>query len=332
MPAASKFWPGQSTRAERQAARENIVLEDVGITSATLERYFTAVQRLAPVLSKVCTESQLDEEVSQWVQQEFEDGSPLYLIGDALSGLHHFEPYTKRRLPKSWRLYGIWRKYEVPCRAPPLPQDIALALAGWCLSKDELTMSALILLGFHCLLRTGEILSIRPCDFILNNNCGLLSLPTSKSGLRSNTKESVSIHDVTTLEIIWAMIALKHQLGFPNTPCWEHSGTCFRNLFRRATAALKIEHLNFRPYSLRRGGATYEMQTHGLMERTLIRGRWRNSNIARIYINDGLALLPSLSMSFESKFLVAQYSSIFINEHQAFAGGSRGNKRRRQAV
>ena len=45
---------------------------------------------------------------------------------------------------------------------------------------------------------------------------------------------------------------------------------------------------------LRRGGATYEMQTHGLTEKTLIRGGWKNSNVARLYICDGLAMLPRL--------------------------------------
>lgn len=190
-------------------------------------------------------------------------------------------------------------------------------------------MSALILLGFHALLRTGELLQIRPCDFILDDTKGLLSLPSSKSGVRNNTRESVSLHHPSTIETVRSMLELKHQLGLQNVPCWEHSGSCFRALFRKAIEALKIQQLGFRPYSLRRGGATYEMQSHGLMERTLIRGRWRNSNIARIYICDGLALLPSLSMTLESKFLVARYSSTFINEHQAFAGGSRGKRRKR---
>ena len=315
MVAAHNFWPGQATQEQRRQARKHIQLEDVGITQATLERYYTAVARLAPELQNVSTEGELDETIALWIQNEFEDGTPLHLVADALSGLHHFEPFTKKKLPKSWRLYGIWRKFEVPCRAPPLPQDIVLAMAGWCLSIDELTMSALILLGFHALLRTGELLQIRPCDFILDDKRGLLSLPSSKSGVRNNSRESVSLHDGSTLETVRAMLELKYQLGLSKVLCWEHSGTAFRNLFRRAVEALQVQHLGFRPYSLRRGGATYEMQSHGLMKRTLIRGRWRNSNIARLYICDGLALLPSLSMTLHSKFLVAQYSSTFLNEH-----------------
>ena len=323
-------WAGRGTRAQRQEARSNIVLEDVGITASTLERYYTAVSRMAPVLESVTSETGLDEAIAAWIQDEFEDGSPLYLVGDALSGIHHFEPYTKRKLHKSWRLYAIWRRYEVPCRAPPLPQDITLGLAGWCLSVDELTMAALILLGFHCLLRTGELLQVRPCDFLLDGNKGLVSLPSSKSGVRNNTRESVSIHDPCTLEVVQAMLDLKNQFHLQQVACWNRSGTAFRALFRRALDALQVASLGFRPYSLRRGGATLEMQTHGLMEKTLIRGRWKNSNIARLYICDGLSLLPSLRMTWQSKMLIAQYSAIFIAEQDSYRSpGVRGKKRQR---
>ena len=79
---------------------------------------------------------------------------------------------------------------------------------------------------------------------------------------------------------------------------------------------------------LTRGGATYEMQSHGLMEKTLIRGRWKNSSIARLYICDGLAMLSRLCMTWNAKFLVAKFSSIFINEHQCYADGRRGKRRK----
>ena len=125
------------------------------------------------------------------------------------------------------------------------------------------------------------------------------------------------------------MVDLRNQLGMSKTPCWDRSGSSFRILFRRIWSELCIENLNFRPCSLRRGGATYEMQHRGLMEKTLIRGRWKNSNVARLYICDGLAMLPRLRMSLEVKFSVAKWSLIFINEHHSFVDGKRGRKRTR---
>lgn len=324
--AERNFWPGQATAADRRAARKNILLENVGITEATQQRYFTAVSRMAHLLKEVTTEASLDDLVATWIQEEFEDGTPLYLVGDALSGIHHFEPYTRKRLPKSWRLYTIWRKYEVPCRAPPLTQDITLAMAGWCLRHGELTMCALLLLGFHALLRTGELLSVRACDFLLDDNQGLVSLPRSKSGLRNNSQETVSLHDPVTIEALRAVISNQNRLGYNKLPLWQKSGSAFRALFAKVLTRLHVEHLSFRPYSLRRGGATWEMQSHGLMERTLLRGRWKNSNIARIYIQDGLSLLPKLTLSWDAKRRIHEFSSIFIDEHSE--NGLRGKKRK----
>ena len=43
----------------------------------------------------------------------------LSSIGDALSGLHHYVPMTRRRLPWSWRLFRAWRRMEPPTRAGP---------------------------------------------------------------------------------------------------------------------------------------------------------------------------------------------------------------------
>ena len=90
MPVDSSFWPGQATKEERRVARHNIILEDVGITKKTQERYYVAVSRLRLLLTKVGSEGELDDLLAEWIQAEFSDGTPLYLVADALSGLHHF--------------------------------------------------------------------------------------------------------------------------------------------------------------------------------------------------------------------------------------------------
>lgn len=329
LPRGDKQWLGRATRAQRQTARKDILLSDVGVTAATLERYYTAVQRMAPVLALASTEVAMDEAIADWIQREFERGCPLHLVGDALSGFHHFQPWTRRKLPKSWRLYSIWRRYEIPCRAPPITQDITLAMAGWCLLQGELTMSALLLLGFHALLRTGELLQIRAVDFMLDRDVGLVTLPSSKSGVRNNSRESVALHDPLVIDSVTAMVQLKFQLHQEYLPCWSRSGSAFRALFLKASEAVGAGCLSLRPYSLRRGGATYEMQSHGLMEKTLLRGRWKNSNVARIYICDALSVLPSLKLPWEAKMKIAKFSAVYSAEQKSFSpSGPRGKKRK----
>ena len=138
MPREHEFWPGQNTKADRQAARRHINLEDVGVTPSTLDRYLTAVSRLAPFLTSVNSEGDLDEEIANWIQSEFTEGTPLHLVGDALSGLHHLEPFTRRKSQNlgSCTMYGGSLRFP-SVHLPSLRtvcsgwQDGALPMMNW---------------------------------------------------------------------------------------------------------------------------------------------------------------------------------------------------------
>ena len=70
----------------------------------------------------------------------------LWLSGEVKSPVHFF--IMRRRIfPGAWSLYGAWERHEVPRRAAPLPIDVLFPFWG---------LAALLLLAFHCLLRTGE--------------------------------------------------------------------------------------------------------------------------------------------------------------------------------
>ena len=61
--------------------------------------------------------------------------------------------------------------------------------------------------------------------------------------------------------------------------------------------ALGLQRYGFRPYSLRRGGATHEMRQRGSMEHVLERGRWVSNSSARIYIQDAVATSVAISLA-----------------------------------
>ena len=108
-------------------------------------------------------------------------------------------------------------------------------------------MAALLGLGFDCFLRTGELLSIRPVDLLLRNGKGLVTLPASKGGTRHN-------------------VLVKKEANLYRAPIWTGTGTQFRRQFHDRTKFFRVDHLQFRPYSLRRGGATAYFNRTGLME------------------------------------------------------------------
>ena len=60
--------------------------------------------------------------------------------------------------------------------------------------------------------------------------------------------------------------------------------------------ALSLQSLGFRPYSLRRGGATHGWLTFADLPRTVMRGRWANLKTAKIYINDGWQQIVNMQL------------------------------------
>jgi len=253
----------------------------------------------------------LDDQVGDWIEDQFKQGAPINTVADALSGLHFYVPSTRKRLPLSWRLFGTWRKKETPSRAPPIPEDLLWAMVSFAVQHQLFVFGCLLALGFHCFLRTGELLAIRPCDLLLRHGKGIVNLPASKGGTRHNVRESVTIDDPVVVTLLEELVHAKREAHLFRVPIWNLSGTRFRDTFAQVVAFFKVEHLRFRPYSLRRGGATAFFSQFGLMEKTLLRGRWASVSVARLYLCDALAQLPSLVATPHTQRLVSQYRAFW---------------------
>lgn len=302
---------GIQGRRARQRARRGIKLHDAGITKKTQERYYSAVSTLCKTVTDAASMDDLDDQVADWIQKEFELGAPLNTVADALSGLHYFVPATRRKMPMSWKLFGIWRKTEIPARAPPLPEDLLWAMMSAAVQNGQFDLASLLGLGFHCFLRTGELLAIRPIDLLLRNGKGVVHLPASKGGTRHNIKESVTIFDATLVVLLQDLLRRKKEKNLMRVPIWTRNGNAFRDEFSKLADFFGVSHLRFRGYSLRRGGATAFFNATGLMEKTLIRGRWASVSVAKLYLCDSLAQLPSLVASAHTQQLVKQYRAFW---------------------
>ena len=100
----------KSTRKERRQARKGLDLAEAGVTEKTRQGYQAGLRKLLPYLSDVANPADLDTAVAEWVQLVWEDGESLYVVSNALCGLHFYEPLTKRCIPTAWRLFATWRK------------------------------------------------------------------------------------------------------------------------------------------------------------------------------------------------------------------------------
>lgn len=299
---------GRISRAERIRQRCKVDLEDAALTEKTRVRYYNALRKLLPTVERCPATEQLDEYVCEWIHKSWKKGEPLLTIGDALSALHFFQPTTRRLIPHSWKLFKVWRKIEVPARAPPLTWALVTSMTAYCLDTDKLELACVLMLAFHCLLRTGEALAVTADDLMLGPTSGICRLQGTKSGKRNAANEVISVTSLAVLDILRALQDIRTTLNIRTAPLWSQSPAAFRQAFKKLLCRFGLEAQGFRPYSLRRGGATDLFQRTGSMELSLLRGRWESSRVARIYIADGLSYLPSLRLSAHTRNMLHRYA------------------------
>ena len=300
----------KTTRTQRVRQRKAVNLHDAGISLKTQQRYYLGLRKLLPVVLKCQNLAHLDEAVADWVQERWEKGDTQYQVSDALCAIHHYEPWVRGKIPQAWKLFSIWRKLESPNRAPPLVASIIHAWAMYAMQHRNLDFAAMILLGFFALLRTGECLQITPRDLMIGENNAIISLSETKSGLRNAAKETVSFDDPIAIEILREVVLLKKRAHLDKVPIWPRSPQAFRNQFAHHCSRFDLLQHRFRPYSLRRGGATALFQATGSMEQALLKGRWQSTKVAKIYLADGLSYLPGLSYTDKASGMLKKWSRV----------------------
>ena len=230
--AKPRLLAGRFSRAERRRQRARIQLDDAALTEKTQQRYYHALKKLIPYVEKACNEDELDSLTCKWIRRMWSNGEPLLIVGDGLSALHFYQPWTRRKIPHSWRLFSTWRKIEVPARAPPLTWSIVQSLAAYEWQHEHFEMSVLLLLSFHCLLRTGELLTLSADDIVLGEEAGICSLKGTKSGLRHNVDEAISITDVLVLETLRALISVRKATKYHCFDTLDRHSSSFSSTFQ----------------------------------------------------------------------------------------------------
>ena len=287
-------------RAIRRTHHKRIgPLRDQVIAKKTLTMYkgaciaFFKFARTKP--EPTVTPEAVDEALCQFIEAAWEEGDPKALPTNARSGLMHFLPRLRGKLHGAQRLLSAWTKHELPQRAPPLPREFLLALAGRALINHDLRLCVTLLLGFHAMLRTGELLAVRAQHFVHSQHGSTvhLSLPVTKSGQRlQNVPEAVVLDDPLLLAYLRVLLPRLE----PGELVYPSSSATFRAAFRQLCLHARLPALTptWRPYSLRRGGATAHFMQLGSLDRTAVRGRWLSTKTARIYINEAVAALAAI--------------------------------------
>ena len=306
------FWYAAESGALRIAARHwRGRLRDLGVTNLTLSRYRQSLERflgweLAYLGGVATTVAQLDEHLALYTEYLWENGDGRAAASQTLAAAQHFL-LRRRAFPQAWALVRIWGTHELPQRTPPLPISVLLALMGVAWAENRPEIAAALILGFKGFLRTGELLAARYGHVSLQGASSVvLALPMTKIGARRGQQEVVCFE----CPLASALLRVAAWGRAPGDTILGVGNTAFRSWWARALGKLSLNADVLRPYSIRRGGATWCLQQTGALETVLLRGRWSSSTVARGYLQEGLALLAQASLSPESRELMTHFTEL----------------------
>jgi integrase len=238
----------------------------------------------------------LDALLEDFLEFLWEEGLPKGTAGDCLSAVQHFAPSAKGKLPGAWRLFGTWTKVEMPRRAVPLTLLQVQAMAGEACRQRQPQLACMLLVAYHALLHTGEVLKLRPCDVVFQAGgpagtpSAILALGLTKSGARRGEHEEIVVDDARLAK--WLHLICRSR--DPLEPIVGFSGPQCRVVFSRLVSQVGLA-TAFTPYSLRRGGATHLYEKSRNLSVLTTRGRWQSASTARLYLSEAQAEMQRLA-------------------------------------
>ena len=301
---APKKVKSHSTKQARAAARAKLgPLASLTVQPLTRNRYDKALRSFFNFLKLnsmmlPSSHDQLDEYLSAYVEHLWQEGDPKSLAADTLSGIQDRLPQVRRRLPQAWRLLKTWGKWELPIRAPPLLPELVNAMSAYFITRGRGELALGLQVAFCGLLRTGELLAVQAKDITVRPGkpVAVFNLHETKVSKRRGTQEGVTISQPHLVQQIaaWKSAVSSTAYLIP-IPC--HA---FRSAFREALKFCGLPD-TFKPYSLRRGGATHIFKMTGSYAQVCQAGRWASERTARMYISDSVAASVEITVELSSK-------------------------------
>ena len=265
-------------------------------------RYTKAVTLLLSFLHecrvRVPSWDDLDTAVGIWLEHIYSEGEHKSLASDALAGLQFFLPQAMGKMKHSWKLTKVWQRLEPPMRVLPASPLLILGFAGTAVALGYVEEAAGLLVAFDCMLRSGELYSLRVQDISFMRGRAVLNLGHSKTGKRTGHSEMVVCESRIAFHWLWQACKTRRR----EQNLLSRGPVFFRKLFHSLIWYFRVDGL-LTVYSLRRGGATWDFLQHQSMERTLLRGRWSSTSTARIYLQDAVATVSHLQLTAEQRHL-----------------------------
>eukprot|EP00434_Breviolum_minutum_P029248 symbB.v1.2.025870.t1/scaffold2543.1/size76562/2 len=273
----------RNSKAERKAERQKVgTLKSQVVRKNTADGYSQSFHEFRSFANMTLAQLQanvagIDQILASYIEFLWKDGEPKSYANYVVASVQHFVPEGRRRLGASWKLVSTWNKIEMPSRAVPMTPELLLSFAGILHQWKWESVGFLIVVGFSCFLRTGEMFRLRREHAHLPVRAGqpaILFLEDTKTetGQRKQMAwEKVLVKGQVAVDCLKALCAKKTPREF----LADISIYQFRKLWKDVVKYFKLDHLAIQPYSIRRGGATSSYKRGMTFEELLAQGRWK---------------------------------------------------------
>lgn len=223
-------------------------------------------------------------------------------------GLTMYLPMLRNKLQTAKLALRGWSRLVPVVSYPPLSWDLTVLLAVQMVRHGYVGAGVATLVGFHCLLRIGELVGLRTSDVARLRDHRLGSTRRlQRMGLRlrktkTGKEQWVDVLDTDVASILGNWCDARKAAGAGRL--FGFSATQYRQLLKSLCEQLGLSG-RYVPHSLRHGGATRLHMDGWSIEDILLRGRWLSNKSARRYIQSGRALLLSMRIPTDVALIAA---------------------------
>jgi len=264
-----------------------------------------------------CDVRAANQALMHWVQYAFEHDLTYNQAVEGVLAFSHEHFWVS--LKPTWRLLRSWRDREPvevrhPIHLPLLKSCVVIALCwGW----EHFAM--LLWLGYHALLRPGELAVLTAFDFVFHQRLvggswqtvcivRILRPKTRRLGPRRQ-------HTLVTEQVLvsWIhAIVTPLKLARCKTTLTSYSLATLNRRFTQCLFALGIPPHTFTLASLRAGGATWEYLNDAAIANLKFRGRWAAESSLEHYVQECVAFLDFEDLTLETRHKIDALATVFV--------------------
>ena len=280
-----------------------------GLRRRTLRSYGVALERFLSYVESeglnIKSTRLLDQVLGEYLNCMFWDGDSVSAGGHVLSGIKRFYPQLKLKLPTASQYFRNWQRIHRPERAIPVSWSLVRAMGAICITLEFPSVALMLYVAFNCFLRTSEMLSLQCLHLLPHGTRPEVTVIVPFAKTSNGNPQVLQFRD----EHLWNLTKKVKSLLHPTAFLWVGSPSNFRSFWRKILCLLEFAPMDYSPYGIRRGGATWFFLETGSMDATLARGRWTTAKTARQYIDDGTLALAKLVWTKVQRKAVRQWST-----------------------